>query len=149
MLVILKNLQSLSNREIIYMLYDRSFKIAVKNIKKYKEFERELIAFIQKEISSQQPKEEKVCIEREIIKFCITETELLMECGNDEEINDKLTLVKNLCRFVTADYETTMVEIKWGERSDFEGLSKYVGGFIRTIKEETIIEYINEEHTDN
>jgi len=38
---------------------------------------------------------------------------------NDEEIDEKLFLLKNICKFITTEYESTLVEIKWGKRKDF------------------------------
>lgn len=49
-----------------------------------------------------------------------------MDCTNDEEIADKMFLLKSLCRFVTTEYENTMIEIKWGDRADLDKYGKLV-----------------------
>ena len=68
-----------------------------------------------------------------------------MDSCNDEEIADKLYLLKHLCKFVTTEYETTMVEIKWGERPDFQKYEKFIIQYIEKINEEKIMKVIQEE----
>lgn len=51
---------------------------------------------------------------------------MLMESQNDEEMTEKMYLVKNLCKIVTTDFDNTMIDIKWGERTDFEKYHQFV-----------------------
>lgn len=45
----LKKLQSLGERDVIYMLFDKSFKLNLQKLKKFKEFEKELACLVENE----------------------------------------------------------------------------------------------------
>jgi serine/threonine protein kinase len=145
-MLILKKLDSLEQREVIYMIYDQSFKIKVKDMEKYQEFQREVFSLVKNEMPDLNAgKFEKVNFEREIIKFCISETELLMDSSKDEEITEKMYLLKNWCKFATVEYENTMIEIQWGERKDYEKYQEYVAKYLIGVNEEVISRTINQQ----
>lgn len=54
-------------------------------------------------------------------------------------------MLKSLCKFATTEYENTMIEIQWGERSDYQKYDKFVIEFMRNLNEEIIIRAIAEE----
>ena len=61
LLAIIKHLIGLGSKEMIYMFYDNSYKVSLDGVKKYKEFEKELGAFVEKELKNyESPKNDKV-----------------------------------------------------------------------------------------
>jgi hypothetical protein len=143
LLIMLKHLQQLGSRDIIYMLYDKSYRLPLKDIKKYREFEKDLAALIEAEMPKDKLlKDEKINLEREMVRFCIGETEQLMDCVSDEEITEKMCLLKSWCKFVTTEYDSTMIEIKWGERNDFGKYTKFVVEFLAQTTEDKILKVL-------
>ena len=57
-MVLLKQMQCLGQREVIYMLQDRSYKIKLSSIKKYREYQKQMVEYIAKmqDIPSKQQK---------------------------------------------------------------------------------------------
>lgn len=66
-----------------------------------------------------------------------------MDCLNDDEINDKLTLLKNWVKFAITDYEDTKIEIRWGERKELEKYKDHMSKFLVNVNEATISRIIN------
>ena len=72
-----------------------------------------------------------------------------MDSTNDEEITHKMALLKSLCRFVTTQYENTMIEVKWGDRTDLEKYNKYIYDHLTIFKEGSLLTIINEENVSD
>jgi len=52
LLSVIKHLLNLGSKEMIYMFYDTSYKLSFEGIKKYKEFEKELGTFVERELKN-------------------------------------------------------------------------------------------------
>lgn len=65
----------------------------------------------------------------------MNETELIMESSNETEVNEKMTLFQDVCKFVITDYENTIINVKWGEREDMKKISPYVKDYLENLQD--------------
>lgn len=49
-----------------------------------------------------------------------------MDSFNQTEVDEKVELFKSLARFITVDYDETLLSTRWGERLDINELGIYV-----------------------
>ena len=55
---------------------------------------------------------------QELVMFLIEETEKLMDSFNQEEVDSKLKLFNAMAKFITVDFDETLICVRWGEREE-------------------------------
>lgn len=55
---------------------------------------------------------------QELVMFLIEETEKLMDCFNQKEVDSKVELFKTIAKLITVDYDETLICVRWGERDE-------------------------------
>jgi hypothetical protein len=81
-----------------------------------------------------QPNVDKgVKIGEELILFVADETEMLLESFNQDEVNGKVELFKKIAKFVTADYDFTLINIEWGKREDLNEIFSHIFDMIQAL----------------
>ena len=55
---------------------------------------------------------------QELVMFLIEETEKLMDSFNQEEVDSKLKLFNAMAKFITVDFDETLICVRWGERDE-------------------------------
>lgn len=68
-----------------------------------------------------------------------------MDCYSEEEIQDKLRLLKELAKLLLRDHDTSLINIKWGERQDLNRLARHVLDFIVSATDEYVLACVNEQ----
>lgn len=68
-----------------------------------------------------------------------------MECYSEEEIQDKLRLLKEIAKLLLRDHDTSLINVKWGERHDLKLLATHVLDFILTATDEQVLASVNEQ----
>lgn len=86
---------------------------------------------------------EDVDVGEELAVFLSEETEKLLESFNQEEVDDKISLFRQLAKFLTTNFDFTLINLEWGNNEELSDLFTHLFDVVLKLTSQEVVDMIN------